>query len=123
MAKRNSFAKKVKSVLEQAFRERIPDKYPVWLEVITIARRGSSDYVDAVIVSDYFKRWIFPRRIDFVGKILDSHLPFDEAFRVTIIPFTLSEAERAGIATCLCRQDQKQAQKAKGVEGINLLPD
>lgn len=96
MAKYNPFASKVKQALERALREKIPAKHQISLEVIP---KGYDDLVDVVIVSDYFRRWNFPKRIDFVWEILDSLLPSIESMNATIIPFTTREAERVGINT------------------------
>ena len=95
MARHNDFALKVKLVLEQALQEHIPDKYPIHLEVVP--KEGHEDLLDLFIVTDYFKRLRFFKRVDFVGKILDSQLPPSDALRATIFPFTIHEAERIGI--------------------------
>jgi hypothetical protein len=95
MVRHNDFSLKVKQVLGQALRERIPDKYPIHLEVVP--KEGYENLVDLFIVTDYFKRLRFFKRVDFVGKILDSQLPPNDALRATIFPFTTREAERIGI--------------------------
>ncbi len=96
MAQCNAFAQKVKQVLERALRERVPAKHSIRLEVIP---KGYDDLVDVVIVSDYFRRWNFLKRVDFVGEVLDSQLPLGDALKATIMPFTTREAERLGITT------------------------
>ena len=95
MARHNDFSLKVKQMLGQALREHIPDKYPIHLEVVP--KEGHENLVDLFIVTDYFKRLRFFKRVDFVGKILDSQLPPSDALRATIFPFTTREAERIGI--------------------------
>ena len=112
MARRNDFARKVKQVLGQALREHIPDKYPFQLEVIS--KDGHEDLVDLFIVTDYFKRLRFFKRIDFVGEILDSKFSPNDALRATIFPFTTREAERLGITTQVAQSGNSSLkQKAK----------
>lgn len=102
MEQRNTFAWKVKQVLERALREKIPVKHSIQLEVIP---KGYDDVVDVVIVSDYFRRWNFLKRIDFVGEVLDSQLPLSDALKATIMPFTTREAERLGITTQIAQSE------------------
>ena len=112
MARRN-FASKVKQVLERALCEKIPAKHQISLEVIP---KGYDDLVDVVIVSDYFRRWNFPKRIDFVWEILDSQLPSSESMDATIIPFTTREAERVGINTQVTQSEERpRKQRTKKV--------
>jgi len=99
MAQYNTFASKVKQALERALREKIPAKHQISLEVIPKGYDDYEDLVDVVIISDYFRRWNFLKRIDFVWEILDSQLPSSESMNATIIPFTTREAERVGINT------------------------
>ena len=102
MDRHNNFAQAVKQVLGQALRERIPDKYPLQLEVVP--KEGHEELVDLFIVTDYFKRLTFFKRVDFVGAILDSRFSPSDALRATIFPFTLREAERLGITTQLVQR-------------------
>jgi hypothetical protein len=104
MDRRNPFASKIKQAIERALREKIPAKRQISLEVIP---KGYDDLVDVVIVSDYFRRWNFPKRIDFVWKILDRQLPSSESMNATIIPFTIREAERVGINTQVAQSGER----------------
>ena len=89
-------------MLGHALRERIPDKYPFQLEVVS--KEGHEDFVDLFIVTDYFKQLKFFKRIDFVGEILDRKFSPSDALRATIFPFTIREAERFGITTQLVQR-------------------
>jgi hypothetical protein len=79
MARHNTFACKVKQALERALREKIPARRQISLEVIPKGYDDYEDLVDVVIVSDYFRRWNFFKRIDFVREVLDSQLPSSES--------------------------------------------
>ncbi|MBM3237733.1 hypothetical protein FJZ31_15705 [Candidatus Poribacteria bacterium] len=116
MAQHNTFACKVKQALERALRGKIPARHQISLEVIPKGYDDYDDLVDVVIVSDYFRRWNFLKRIDFVWEILDSQLPSSESMNATIIPFTTREAERVGINTQVAQSgnsSRKQGTKNK----------
>ena len=76
---RSNFASKVKQALERALREKIPVNHQISLEVIPKGYDDYEDLVDVVIVSDYFRRWNFFKRIDFIREVLDSQLPSSES--------------------------------------------
>ena len=107
MAQHNTFACKVKRVLARALREKITAKHQISLEVIPKGYDDYEDLVDVVIVSDYFRRWNFFKRIDFVWEILDRQLPSSESMDATIIPFTTREAERVGINTQITQSGER----------------
>ena len=116
MARHNTFACKVKQALERALREKIPAKYQISLEVIPKGYDDYEDLVDVVIVSDYFRRWNFPKRIDFVREMLDSQLPSSESIDATIIPFTIREAERVGISTQVTQSEEVHTRNVSKIE-------